>query len=56
MVIERKTFVDKTIFIKSIIEGYYHNIMITRPRRWGKSLNMSMLKYFFRKEMDDDGV
>ena len=30
-------------------------ILITRPRRWGKSLNMNMLKYFLNIEVDEKG-
>jgi hypothetical protein len=38
--------VDKTLFIREIIETGSSHILITRPRRWGKSLNMNMLKTF----------
>ncbi len=40
-------FVDKTLFIKEVIEDESKIRLITRPRRWGKTLNMSMLHYFF---------
>ena len=30
-------------------------IVITRPRRWGKSSNMDMLYYFFNMEVDEQG-
>lgn len=40
-------FVDKSLFIKNVIEDGSKVILIPRPRRFGKSLNMSMLKYFF---------
>ena len=41
-------YVDKTLLIKEIneIAGV---LLITRPRRFGKTLNLSMLKYFFEK-------
>ena len=52
MVTRNNTFVDKTLFIKDIIETEDKAMVITRPRRWGKSLNMSMLHYFFKKEVD----
>ena len=47
-------FVDKTLLIKEFIdnEGAQVNL-ITRPRRFGKTLNLSMLHYFFAKEVDD---
>lgn len=44
-------YVDKTLIIKDIIE--YHlgrSILITRPRRFGKSLTVSMLDYFFTNQ------
>lgn len=40
-------FVDKSLLIKEIIEDGAEVILFTRPRRFGKTLNMSMLKYFF---------
>ncbi len=40
-------FVDKSMFIKKIIENISKVILLTRPRRFGKTLNFSMLKCFF---------
>ena len=40
-------FVDKSEFISEIINEYNKVILITRPRRFGKTLNLSMLRYFF---------
>ena len=40
-------FVDKTELISEIINENNKVILITRPRRFGKTLNLSMLKYFF---------
>jgi hypothetical protein len=45
-------YVDKTIFIKEIIYDLIKVIVLTRPRRFGKTLNLSMLRYFFSKEVD----
>ena len=39
-------FADKSLFIKEIIEDGAKVIVITRPRRFGKTLNLSMLYYF----------
>ena len=36
-------FIDKTLYIKDIIDNGSSVILITRPRRFGKTLNMSML-------------
>ena len=40
-------YVDKTMFIKEILLNWGKVNLFTRPRRFGKSLNMSMLKCFF---------
>lgn len=40
-------YVDKTMFIKELLQNWGKVNLFTRPRRFGKSLNMSMLKYFF---------
>ncbi|XCP86232.1 AAA family ATPase [Roseburia hominis] len=39
--------VDKTAFIKELLENWGKVNLFTRPRRFGKSMNMSMLKTFF---------
>ena len=44
---EHLYFVDKTMFIYDIIRNRGKNNLITRPRRFGKTLNLSMLRYFF---------
>ena len=43
-------FVDKTRFIKEILDGHSKVTLITRPRRFGKTLTLSMLRYFFTLE------
>ena len=40
-------FIDKSLYIKDIIDNQSSVILVTRPRRFGKTLNMSMLKYYF---------
>ena len=40
-------YIDKTNFIKEWWENAYSVTLITRPRRFGKTLNMSMLEQFF---------
>ena len=47
--------VDKTLLIKELIKRPNVNFLITRPRRWGKTLSLSMIKYFFNQEVDDQG-
>lgn len=43
-------YVDKTSFIKEWWESYDEVTLITRPRRFGKTLNISMLEKFFSVE------
>ena len=40
-------YIDKTMYIKNIIDNESRVVLVTRPRRFGKTLNMSMLKYYF---------
>jgi len=40
-------YVDKTIFIKELLDLKGEVNLFTRPRRFGKTLNLSMLRYFF---------
>ncbi|MFQ7309342.1 MAG: AAA family ATPase [Mediterraneibacter sp.] len=40
-------YVDKTLFIRELLLNWGEVNLFTRPRRFGKSLNISMLKYFF---------
>ena len=40
-------YADKTLFIKELLQNWGEVNLFTRPRRFGKTLNMSMLKYFF---------
>ena len=47
--------VDKTKFIKEWWEGADSVTLITRPRRFGKTLNMSMLNCFFSNKYSDRG-
>ena len=45
-------YVDKTGLIKTLLENPGKVNLFTRPRRFGKTLNMSMLKYFFETSSD----
>ena len=45
-------FVDKTLLIKEFIDNQGAQVnLITRPRRFGKTLNLSMLHYFFAEKV-----
>ena len=48
-------YIDKTMFIKEWWESRDSVTLITRPRRFGKTLNMSMLEYFFSVEHAGQG-
>ena len=53
MVDKRLDFVDKTLFIKEIFDNPGIKVtVITRPRRFGKTLNLSMLRCFLAAEVD----
>ena len=55
-VIENDCFyIDKTSFIKEWWENKDDVTLITRPRRFGKTLNMSMLECFFSNKYKDRG-
>ena len=45
--IKKNYYIDKTKYIKDIIDNESSVVLITRPRRFGKTLNMSMLRYYF---------
>ena len=49
-------FIDKTMYIKDIIDNQSGVVLITRPRRFGKTLNMSMLRYFFDCNVKDSNI
>jgi hypothetical protein len=40
-------YVDKTLFIKEVMDKGDTILLIPRPRRFGKTLSLSMLKYFY---------
>ena len=44
---ENYYYVDKTILIEEMLKNKVPVTLLTRPRRFGKTLNMSMFKYFF---------
>ena len=55
-VIERGCYyVDKTLFIKEIIDSAAEVTLFTRPRRFGKTLFMSMIEYFLKTNSRNQG-
>ncbi len=55
MIKEDCYYVDKTLFIKELIDNRSKVNLFTRPRRFGKTLTLSMLKYFFEIKDGSDG-
>ena len=53
MIKEEYYYVDKSMLIEDILVNRAAVTLFTRPRRFGKTLNMSMLKYFFDIENKD---
>ena len=51
--IKQDYYIDKSMYIKDIIDNRSEVVLVTRPRRFGKTLNMSMLKYFFDCDVKD---
>lgn len=47
-------FVDKTDFIRQLIDEHSAVTLLTRPRRFGKTLTMSMLDYFFSLQREKE--
>ena len=46
--LENFYYIDKTGLIRELLNNWGEVNLFTRPRRFGKSLNMSMLECFFR--------
>ena len=46
-------YIDKTWMIHELLENRIDAILLPRPRRFGKTLALSMLRYFFEKTDED---
>ena len=49
VIIHNNYFIDKTLLIDEVINAEKQVLLLPRPRRFGKTLNLSMLNYFFDK-------
>lgn len=49
-------YIDKTLLIKEFLDERPKVSLFTRPRRFGKTLNMDMLRVFFEKTEEDTSV
>ena len=54
MRLKENYYIDKTMYIKDIMDNQSEIILVTRPRRFGKTLNMSMLRYYFDCTIKDN--
>ncbi len=48
-------YVDKTLLIKELLDNETKVFLLTRPRRFGKTLGLSMIRTFFEDERDVNG-
>lgn len=55
-IVKRYYFVDKSLLIRDIIDDGSKVLMFTRPRRFGKSLAMDMVKTYFERTDQDNSV
>ncbi len=55
LLLESDIFVDKTMLVKAFVENSSETVLITRPRRWGKSMNLDMIAKFLTVEVDEQG-
>ena len=54
--VKNSYYVDKTLLIRDLIDDQAHVILFTRPRRFGKTLALDMLKSFFEKSDEDTSI
>jgi hypothetical protein len=55
LVTQSTIFADKSLFIKTVIEDTSTGLLIAMPRRWGKTVNLDMLKRFLEIPVDNNG-
>ena len=53
---EDRYYVDKTMIVQDFIRNSVDVSLITRPRRFGKTLNMTMLREFFDITIDSKDI
>ena len=54
LITESYCYIDKTILIKELLNSKGEVNLFTRPRRFGKTLNLSMLRYFFEDTRNEE--
>ena len=53
VILDNNYFVDKSMLIHELINSNAQISLLPRPRRFGKTLNLSMLRYFFENREDN---
>jgi len=53
IITENGYFVDKSLFIKDVVDNLSTALLFARPRRFGKTLNLGMLSYFYDNKEDN---
>jgi len=53
---EKFYYVDKTLLTKELLDNRSKVFLITRPRRFGKTLGLSTIQTFFEDERDENGT
>jgi len=46
-------YIDKSLFIENVVNSSFEILLFPRPRRFGKTMNLSMLRHFFEKSNED---
>jgi ethanolamine utilization cobalamin adenosyltransferase len=49
IILNQRYYIDKTLLIRDVLNGSKVTLL-PRPRRFGKTLNMTMLRYFLKKQ------
>ncbi|ETX02274.1 MAG: hypothetical protein ETSY1_04185 [Candidatus Entotheonella factor] len=50
---DKRLYVDKSAFISEVLRDHAVVLLVPRPRRFGKTLNLSLLRYFLEKRDED---
>ena len=54
IIVKNYYYVDKTLFIKELLDKKGKVNLFTRPRRFGKTLSLSTLRYFFENTGEEE--
>jgi hypothetical protein len=50
--LDKGLYVDKSLFVAEILRDFSRVVLLPRPRRFGKTLNLSTLRYFVERPTD----